>query len=360
MRKGISFTVTVSDQKRLERIIKSPQSLQKHVWRARIIVLTSAGHGTHAVMRMTGKSKTCIWRWQDRFMVEGIEGLLQDKTRPPGIAPIEQHRVEQIVALTLKPPPHEATHWTLRAMAAVADVAASTVQAIWKAHGLAPHRFRQFKLSNDPAFVEKLHDIVGLYVSPPAHAVVLSIDEKSQIQALDRTQPGLPLKKGRGATMTHDYKRNGTTTLFAALNVLDGTVIGQNMQRHRHQEFIRFLNQIERSVPKDKEIHAIVDNYAAHKKDKVQAWLQRHPRWTFHFTPTSSSWLNAVEGFFAKLTRRRLKHGVFYTLVELQAAINRFITEHNEKEAKPFIWKADPNKIIEARNRGFQTLESIH
>ena len=208
--------------------------------------------------------------------------------------------------------------------------------------------------------MEKLHDIVGLYVSPPAHAVVLSIDEKSQIQALDRTQPGLPMKKGRGATMTHDYKRNGTTTLFAALNVLDGTVIGQNMQRHRHQEFIRFLNQIERSVPKDKEIHAIVDNYAAHKKDKVQAWLARHPRWTLHFTPTSSSWLNAVEGFFAKLTRRRLKHGVFYTLVDLQAAINRFIKEYNAKDAKPFIWKADPDKIIEARNRGFQTLESIH
>jgi transposase len=360
MRTGISFTVIASDQKRLERIIKSPKSPQIHVWRARIIVLTCAGHGTHAVMRMTGKSKTCVWRWQERFMVEGIDGLLRDKTRPPGIAPIEQHRVEEIVALTLKSPPHEATHWTLRAMAKVTDVAASTVQTIWKTHGLVPHRFRQFKLSNDPAFVEKLHDIVGLYVSPPAHAVVLSIDEKSQIQALDRTQPGLPMKKGRGATMTHDYKRNGTTTLFAALNVLDGTVIGQNMQRHRHQEFIRFLNQIERTVPKEKEIHAIVDNYAAHKKDKVQAWLQRHPRWTLHFTPTSSSWLNAVEGFFAKLTRRRLKNGVFYTLVELQAAINRFIKEHNANEAKPFIWKADPNKIIAARNRGFQTLESIH
>ena len=345
MRTGISFTVTSSDQNRLERIIKSPKSSQKHVWRARIIVLTSAGHGTHEIMRMTGKSKTCVWRWQERFMDEGVDGLLYDKTRPPGIAPIEQHRVEEIVALTLKPPPHEATHWTLRAMAKVAGVAASTVQTIWKAHGLAPHRFRQFKLSNDPAFASKLHDIVGLYVSPPAHAVVLSIDEKSQIQALDRTQPGLPMKKGRGATMTHDYKRNGTTTLFAALNVLDGTVIGQNMQRHRHQEFIRFLNQIERTVPKDKAIHAIVDNYATHKKDKVQEWLARHPRWTFHFTPTSSSWLNAVEGFFAKLTRRRLKNGVFYTLVDLQAAINRFIREYNQNDAKPFIWNADPDKM---------------
>ncbi len=293
-------------------------------------------------------------------MEERVEGLLRDKTRPPGTPAIEERCVKEIIMLTLKPPPHEATHWTVRAMAAVANVAPSTVHAIWKAHGLAPHRFRQFKLSNDPRFVEKLHDIVGLYVSPPAHAVVLSIDEKSQIQALDRTQPGLPLKKGRGATMTHDYKRNGTTTLFAALNVLDGTVIAQNMQRHRHQEFIRFLNRIERSVPADKEIHAIVDNYAAHKKDKVQEWLTRHPRWTLHFTPTSSSWLNAVEGFFAKLTRRRLKHGVFRSLIELQAAINRFIEEHNAKDAKPFVWKADPDKIIAARNRGFQTLESIH
>jgi len=360
MRTGISFTVSASDQKRLERVIKDPKSLQKHVWRARIVVASGSGLGTSAIMAATGKSKTCVWRWQERFMAEGVDGLLYDKTRPPGTPPIEAHRAQAIVALTLKPPPHEATHWTVRAMAKVAGIAASTVQKIWKAHGLAPHRFRQFKLSNDPAFADKLYDIVGLYVSPPAHAVVLSIDEKSQIQALDRTQPGLPMKKGRGATMTHDYKRNGTTTLFAALNVLDGTVIGQNMQRHRHQEFIRFLNQIERSVPKDKPIHAIVDNYAAHKKDKVQAWLARHPRWTLHFTPTSSSWLNAVEGFFAKLTRRRLKHGVFCSVVDLQAAINRFIKEYNQNDAKPFIWKADPEKIIAARNRGFQTLESIH
>ena len=201
---------------------------------------------------------------------------------------------------------------------------------------------------------------MGLYVDPPAHAVVLSIDEKSQIQALDRTQPGLPLKKGRGTTMTHDYKRNGTTTLFAALNTLTGEVTGQNMQRHRHQEFIRFLNRIERQVPAGKVIHAILDNYAAHKTPEVRAWLSRHPRWTFHFIPTSSSWLNAVEGFFAKLTRRRLKYGVFHSLVDLQAAINRFIAEHNQTEAKPFTWTADPNKIIQARNRGFQTLESIH
>ena len=215
------------------------------------------------------------------------------------------------------------------------------------------------KLSNDKAFAEKLHDVVGLYVSPPAHAIVLSVDEKSQIQALDRTQPGLPLKKGRGGTMTHDYKRHGTTTLFAALNVLDGSVIGRNMQRHRHQEFIRFLNAIEAELPKDKAVHVILDNYATHKQPKVRAWLARHPRWTFHFVPTSCSWLNAVEGFFAKLTRRRLKHGVFHSVVDLQAAINRFIKEHNQ-EPRPFIWKADPDDIIAAVKRGHQVLESMH
>jgi len=360
MRTGISFTVSSADRLRLQSIVAAPQSPQKHVWRARIILLSDDGLGTSAIMAATGKSKTCVWRWQERFMTAGVDGLLRDKTRPSGVTPVAADRVAKIVRLTQTPPPHEATHWTLRAMAKAVGVAASTVQGIWKSHGLSPHRWRQFKLSNDPAFVEKLTDIVGLYVSPPAHAVVLSVDEKSQIQALDRTQPGLPLKKGRGATMTHDYKRNGTTTLFAALNVLDGTVIGQNMQRHRHQEFIRFLNRIERDIPVGKVIHAIVDNYAAHKHEKVRAWLARHPRWTIHFTPTSSSWLNAVEGFFAKLTRRRLKHGVFASVVDLQAAINRFIAEYNDTDAKPFQWTADPDKIIAARNRGFQTLESIH
>lgn len=360
MRTGISFSVSAADRKRLHTIIKAPQSPQKHVWRSRIILLSADGYGAHAIMAATGKSKPCVWRWQEGFMKEGVEGLLYDKSRPCGIAPLEQSRVKEIVELTLSPPPHEATHWTLRAMARAVGVAASTVHGIWKSHGLTPHRFRQFKLSNDPRFVEKLYDIVGLYVCPPAHAVVWSIDEKSQIQALDHTQPGLPLKKGRGATLTHDDKRNGTTTLFAALNVLDGTVIGQNMPRHRHQEFIRFLNPIERTAPKDKKIHAMVDNYAAHKKDQVQQWLKRHPRWTFHFTPTSSSWLNAVEGFFAKLTRRRLKYGVFSSVAQLQQAINRFIDEHNQKEAKPFLWKADPDKICAARKRGYHLLESIH
>ena len=235
-------------------------------------------------------------------------------------------------------------------MAKAVGIAASSVVKIWHEHGLAPHRWRSFKLSNDKAFAEKLHDVVGLYVSPPAHAIVLSVDEKSQIQALDRTQPGLPLKKGRGGTMTHDYKRHGTTTLFAALNVLDGSVIGRNMQRHRHQEFIRFLNAIEAEMPKDKAVHVILDNYATHKQPKVRAWLARHPRWTFHFVPTSCSWLNAVEGFFAKLTRRRLKNGVFHSVVDLQAAINRFIKEHNQ-EPRPSSGKQIPTTSSQPSTR---------
>jgi len=234
--------VTAPDRAWLEALVSARGSPQKHVWRARIILLTDDGLGTVAIMAETGKSKTCVWRWQERYMAEGVEGLLRDKTRPPGIAPLEATLVDKVVALTLEPPAQEATHWTVRAMAKAVGIAASSVVKIWHDHGLAPHRWRSFKLSNDKpvlsevegAFAEKLHDVVGLYVSPPAHAIVLSVDEKSQIQALDRTQPGLPLKRGRGATMTHDYKRNGTTTLFAALNVLDGSVIGRNMQRHRH------------------------------------------------------------------------------------------------------------------------------
>jgi transposase len=219
-----------------------------------------------------------------------------------------------------------------------------SVQRTLEARRPAPRRIRAFKLSNDLKFAEKLKNVVGLYVDPPAHAVVLSVDEKSQIQALDRTQPGLPMKPGRAGTMTHDYKRHGTTTLFAALNVLDGSIIGRNMQRHRHcahHEFIRFLNAIEAQVPARKAIHAIVDNYATHKHPKVRRWLARHPRWTFHFTPTSASWLNAVEGFFAKLTRRRLKGGVFRSVRDLQTAINRFVAETNV-DPKPFVWTADP------------------
>ena len=359
MRSGISFTLTASDRARLEALVSDGNTLQKHVWRARIVLLSADGHGTHAIMREAGVAKTAVWRWQERFMQEGVEGLLRDKTRPPGIPPLEADIVERVVALTQKDPPGETTHWTAPAMAQAAGISVSSVQRIWHGHGLQPHRVRQFKLSTDPAFAAKLRDVVGLYVDPPAHAVVLSVDEKSQIQALDRTQAPLPMKAGRPTTRTHDYVRHGTTTLFAALNVLEGSVIGRCMQRHRHQEFIRFLNTIEASVPAGKVVHAILDNYAVHKHPKVRAWLERHPRWTFHFTPTSASWLNAVEGFFAKLTKRRLKRGTFGSLVALQAAINRFIAKANHNP-KPFVWTADPDRIIQAAKRGYQALESRH
>ena len=310
-------------------------------------------------MRQAGVAKTAVWRWQERFMQAGVDGLLRDKTRPPRIPPLGAGIIEQVVQVTLSDPPGETTHWTAPAMAKATGISVSSVQRIWRSHGLQPHRMRQFKLSNDPHFAEKVRDIVGLYLDPPAHTVVLSVDEKSQIQALDRTQPGLPLKRGRCGTMTHDYIRHGTTTLFAALNVLDGRVIGRCMQRHRHQEFIRFLNAVEAEVPAVKLVHAIIDNYAAHKHPKVIQWLARHPRWTFHFTPTSASWINAVEGFFARLAKRRLKRGIFHSLVSLQEAINRFVAEANA-EPRPFRWMKDPDTIIAAVRRGHQALDSIH
>src|SRR5882762_9112690 len=265
MRKGIEVRLGPGDREWLEAVIGSGNSSQKHAWRARIVLLSADGVGTMAIQRQTGKGKPTI---------------------------------ERVVEMTLAEPPGETTHWTGRAMAKAAGVSHRSVQRIWAAHGLKPHRVRTFKLSNDPKFAAKVQDVVGLYVDPPEHALVLSVDEKSQIQALDRTQPGLPMKKGRCGTMTHDYKRHGTTTLFAALDVLDGKVIGQCMARHRHQEFIRFLNKINRETPAGRELHLIVDNYATHKHPKVRAWLERHKRFHFHFTPTSASWLNAVEGLF--------------------------------------------------------------
>ena len=359
MRPGISITLSPSDRRRLKAITADRNTPQKHVWRAEIVLLSAEGVGTVEIMRRTGTSKTCVWRWQERFAETGVDGLLRDKTRPSRVPPLGQEVIDKVVALTATEPPHEASHWTAAAMAKAAGISGSSVQRIWKAHGLAPHRLRRFKLSRDPDFVPKLRDVVGLYVDPPAHAVVLCVDEKSQIQALDRTQPGLPMKPGRAGTMTHDYKRHGTTTLFAALNVLDGTVIGRCMQRHRHQEFIRFLNAVEAAVPAGKVIHAILDNYAVHKQPKVLAWLVRHPRWTFHFTPTSCSWLNAVETFFATLTKRTLRRGVFRSVVDLQATINRYVGDAN-RDPKPFTWTADPDKIIAAVHRGRQALDSIH
>ena len=271
MRAGIVVNVTPEDRPQLAAIIDDRNAPQKHVWRAKIILATADGCGTTEVMRRSGNAKPVVWRWQERFMHEGVAGLTRDKTRKPGKPPLPAAIVQRVVDLALGPPPREATHWTGRMLAKAAGASLRSVQRILEAHQHAPHRVRTFKLSNDPQFAAELKDIVGLYVDAPEHAVVLAVDEKSQIQALDCTQPGLPMKPGRAGTMTHEYKRHGTTTLFAALNVLDGTVIGHNMKRHRHQEFIRFLNTIEAQVPKRKAIHAIFDNYATHKHPKVRA-----------------------------------------------------------------------------------------
>jgi len=360
MLNGITVTVTAKDRAKLEALLADRNSPQKHVWRAQIILLTADGFGTAEIMRGSGTSKNAVWRWQERFMVEGVTGLLRDKTRPSRIPPLSADVEARVVQATLSDrPPGETTHWTAPAMATLQGISVSSVQRIWRRHGLQPHRTRHFKLSRDPQFAAKLRDIVGLYVSPPDHAIVLSIDEKSQIQALDRTQPGLPLKKGRCGTMTHDYKRNGTTTLFAALNVLSGKVFGRCMQKHRHQEYIRFLNAVDATIPTGKHVHAIVDNYATHKHPKVREWQAAHPWWTFHFTPTSASWLNAVEGFFAKLTKRRLARGVFRSVEELKAAIERFLAETN-LDPRPFTWTKKPATILAAVKRGHQVLDSIH
>jgi transposase len=336
--------VSAGDRLRLAAIVGDRNRPQKHVARARIVLLSAERPDAATVARRAGSSRPAVWRWQRRYAEAGVDGLLRDRTRKPGKAPLGDELARRVVALTCAAPPGEATHWTGRAMAEAVGVSLRSVQRTWAAHKLQPHRLRTFKRSRDPDFVAKLEDIVGLYVAPPRHAVVLSVDERSQIQALDRTQPGLPLKPGRAGTMTHDYIRHGTTTLFAALNVLDGTVIGRCMQRHRHQEFLRFLNAVEAAVPAGKLVHGILDNYGSHKHPKVAAWLERHPRWTFHFTPTSGSWLNAVETFFSALTRRRIRRGTFGSIVDLQAAINRYLDEHNA-DPRPFVWTATPAGI---------------
>ena len=350
MAQTLSILLFPEDRARLAAVIGDRNNPQKHVQRAQIVLHSAEKRSVLDVARRSGVSRPAVWRWQRRYAEQGVDGLLRDKTRKPGKTPLPAKTVAKVLALPCSEPPGNATHWTGRAVAKAVGISLRAVQRIWEAHRLQPHRLRTFKKSNDPAFVEKVEDVIGLYMAPPCHAVVLSIDEKSQIQALDRTQPGLPLKPGKCATMTHDYKRNGTTTLFAALNVLDGTVLGRCMNRHRHQEFIKFLNAVERKVPAGKIIHVILDNYGTHKHPKVDEWLANHPRWVFHFTPTSASWLNAVEGFFSIITRRRIRRGVFKSVAELEDAIKRYIADHN-RNAKPFVWTKTADEIFEKLSR---------
>ena len=349
---GQELCVVISDEDRarLGAIIDDRNRPLKHIQRARIVLFSAARLPVLQVANRAGVGRSAVWRWQRRYAEAGVEGLLRDKTRPPGKKPVPAATVAKVLALTCGEPPGEMTHWTGRAMAKTVGLSLRTIQRIWQANRLQPHRVRTFKRSTDPAFAEKVEDIVGLYMRPPTHAVVLSIDEKSQIQALDRTQPGLPIKPGKCGTMTHDYKRHGTTTLFAALNTLDGVVHGRCMQRHTHREFIRFLNAVDRAVAVGKRIHAVLDNYATHKHPKVKAWLARHPRWVFHFTPTSGSWLNAVENFFSKMTRQRIRRGVFRSIADLQAAINRYLKHHNDNP-KPFVWTKPANAILAKLDR---------
>lgn len=358
MRTGVTVQLSPEDRARLETIMADRNTPQKHCWRAAIVVLSADGVGTMEIMRRTGQSKPTVWRWQRRFMEAGVAGLLRDKTRPPGRKPLAPAVITQVLTKTANETPADATHWSAQAMADAVGISKRSVQRIWDKHDLKPHRVETFKVSNDPRFAEKLTDVVGLYLDPPDKALVLAVDEKSQIQALDRTQPGLPLKKGRAGTMTHDYKRNGTTTLFAALNILDGTVIGQCMDRHRHQEFIKFLRKIDRSTQADLDLHLVVDNYATHKHPDVVAWLARHPRFHLHFTPTSSSWLNLVERFFAEITRKRIRRGIFKSVLDLEVAIYRYLAEHNT-HPKPFVWTATAEKILGKVERAKAVVKSV-
>ena len=348
-----------SDQKiLLTKAAKGTSVSVRFSLRAKIIILAAEGRQDLEIAQKLGVTRQLSARWRKRFIQLGIEGLKKDAPRSGRKKKISTQKVQSIVKKTLEEKPAHATHWSTRTMAKAVGISEKAVRRIWKAHGLKPHLSRTFKLSNDKQFAEKLEDVVGLYLNPPEHALVLSCDEKSQIQALDRTQPGLPIKKGRAGTMTHDYKRNGTTTLFAALNTLDGTVIGSHLKRHRHQEWLTFLKLIDQKTPAEKELHLIVDNYATHKHPKVRSWLAKHPRFHVHFTPTSASWLNMVERFFRDLTEKRLRRGVFKNVPAVIHAIDDYIEQHN-KAPKPFVWTASAKDILEKVTRARAKLHML-
>ena len=336
-----------ADDDRNLRILSKRKRIEARIqMRARIVLMAADGMSDKDIAQKLDSDRRVAARWRARFLAAGMQGLVRDATRPgrPRTARREAN-VEKVVRTTLEHTPKGATHWSTRTLAAHLGTNASAVARIWRAHGLKPHRVKSFKLSNDTDFIEKLEDIVGLYLDPPEHALVLCCDEKTQIQALDRTQPGLPLKRGRGKTMTHDYKRNGVTTLFAALNMLTGRVLSITDKLHRHQEWLRFLKMIDRKTPKKKQLHLIVDNYATHKHPEVKAWLAEHKRFHIHYTPTSSSWLNMVERFFRDITDKRIRRGIFTSVPELEAAINEYIALHNANP-KPFIWTAKATDIL--------------
>ena len=356
----VATAIELGDQQRKElaRLSRAQKVAVRLAQRARIVLLAADGMRNLQIASRLGVSRFKVSRWRERYAALGLPGIEKDAPRSGRKPKLSAAKRREIVRRTLEEKPAKATHWSRDTMAGAAAVSASTVGRIWRAHGIKPHRVKTFKPSNDKRFLEKLGDIVGLYLNPPEHAIVLCCDEKSQIQALDRTQPGLPLKKGRCATMTHDHKRHGTTSLFAALNIADGSVIGDCMKKHRHQEWIGFLNLIRRTVPAGKEIHIICDNYATHKHDKVKAWQQRNPRFAFHFTPTSASWLNMVERFFRDLSENRIQRGVFRSVADLENAIGDYLKLHNE-QPKPFIRTAKASDILEKVTRGRKSLDKL-
>jgi hypothetical protein len=309
--------------------------------------------------RRLGVSRPTVQLWRQRFLALRLPGLAKDAPRPGRIPRIPASNIRAVVEATLHTRPPQATHWSTRRLARAQGLSAATLRRIWKQHHLQPHRVKTFKLSRDPQFVAKLHDIVGLYLNPPDKGLVWCVDEKSQIQALDRTPPGLPMKKGRCGTMTHDYKRQGTTTLFAALSLLEGVIIGDCMPRHRHQEFIRFLKRIDAETTPYLDLHLIVDNYGTHKHPRVKTWLRRHPRFHLHFTPTSSSWLNLVERWFRELTQQRLRRGSFHNGAALMAAIEEYISNHNQNP-QVFVWSAPAERILAKIAKCKEALDALH
>ncbi len=335
------------DRQALEALLRSSKAAQSLVLRARIVLLCGAGKTAEEVATLLSTSKLTVYKWRNRFRTSGLDGL-QDLPRSGQPRKLTTAKVEEVLTLTVERIPCEATHWSVRLMAKAAGITVWQVRQIWKASDLKPHRLKTFKISNDPAFAEKVIDVVGLYMNPPDNAMVLSVDEKTQIQALDRTQPMLQLRPGQIERRTHDYKRNGTTSLYAAFDILTGKVIGRTTKRHRAKEFLDFLRQIDRSTPGELELHLILDNSSTHKTPEVKAWIAKHPRFILHFTPTSASWLNAVEGWFSQLERRSLYRGVFTSIKELRNEIHRFITVHNAESAKPFKWTKSANVIIES------------
>ena len=348
----IAPTVNLSEKERqtITKWSRGRSTPARLVQRAKIILMAAQELQNKDIAKALGVMERTVGRWRSRFAKGGLAAIEKDLPRGGRHATARAKHEAVIIKKVQEEKPENATHWSTRELAEAVGTSQNLVFRVLRANGLKPHLVRTFKISNDPRFEEKLRDVVGLYLNPPEHALVISADEKTSIQALDRTQPELPIKKGRCGTITHDYKRNGTTTLFAAIEMAAGRVISTCMEKHRHQEWIKFLKLIDKETPSDLDLHLIVDNYATHKHEKVKTWLKRHPRFHMHFTPTSSSWLNVIEGFFAKLTQKRLRRGVFKSVGDLKKAITDFIDAHN-KDPKPFIWTATAEKIIEKVGR---------